>query len=134
MANERGRQKGPQRHAEGQHGEKAHRRFVEQLQEGESHEPRDEKAERQRAHRQDGEHRLFEQRQQHDEAEKNSEANRLNQDIDRHGHERENFQVLGGAESPRGLPPSHIDPARPDAPRPEDDANPPVEVNRKRGR
>lgn len=133
MAQDDGRQKGPQEHAEGQHGEKAHQRFLEQLHEGESRESRAAK-ETHEQHRQDGEHRLFERREQHDEAEKNSEANRLSQDIDRHGHERENFQTVGGADSARALPPSHIDPARPDAPNPEDRAAPPVDVSRKRGR
>lgn len=33
MGKRKQRQPGPQRHAEGQHGEKTHRRFVEQLQE-----------------------------------------------------------------------------------------------------
>ena len=134
MPKDRGKQKGPQRHAEGQHGEKAHQRFIEQLHVGTSHEPREEKEKSREQHRQDGEHRLFEQREQHDEAEKNSEWNRLSRDIDRHGHERENFQTLGGADSARGLPPSHIDPANPDAPNPEDPATPPVDVSRKRGR
>lgn len=134
MAKKRGVQKGAQRHAEGQHGEKAHRRFIEQLQEGQTKEARDPAKEPEPRHRQDGEHRLFEQRQQHDEAEKNSEWNRLSRDIDRHGHERENFQTVGGADAARALPPSNIDPARPDAPNPEDRATPPVDLSKKRGR
>ena len=134
MAKDPGRQKGAQPHAEGQHGEKAHQRFLEQLHEGEARASQDEKRESREQHRQDGEHRLFEQREQHDEAEKNSEANRLSQDIDRHGHEREKFQTVGGAESARALPASHVDPARPDAPNPEDRATPPVDVSRKRNR
>ena len=84
MAKDTGRQKGPQEHAEGQHGEKAHQRFLEQLHEGESRESREETAQaaEARANRQDGGHRLREDRQQHDEAEKNSESNRLERDLD----------------------------------------------------
>jgi hypothetical protein len=63
----KGRTPGPQRHAEGAHGELTHRRFIEQLQEG--------TAERQQTESPpvEGHHRLHEDRQQHDEAEKNSE-------------------------------------------------------------
>lgn len=83
MAKKRGVQKGAQRHAEGQHGEKAHRRFIEQLHEGAARESDEEKelAAEARKERQDGGHRLREDRQQHDEAEKNSESNRLEQDL-----------------------------------------------------
>jgi hypothetical protein len=31
MAERKGQQKGPQQHAEGQHGEKTHERFIEQI-------------------------------------------------------------------------------------------------------
>jgi len=56
----KGRQKGPQQHAEGQHGEKTHERFIEQI-----HEAMDPDEERQRdgesyesdAHGRDGERR-----------------------------------------------------------------------------
>jgi len=44
----------------------------------------------------DGRHRLFEERKQHDEAEKNSDKNRLIKDVDKHGHDREQFQIPGG--------------------------------------
>ena len=50
-----------------------------------------------RSHDTDGRHRLFEERQQHDEADKNSEKNRLERDIREHGHDREDFQVRGGS-------------------------------------
>lgn len=60
-------QPGPQQHAEGQHGEKTHRRFVEQLQEGTSALKSTEQKDI------EGHHRLHQDRQQHDEAEKNSE-------------------------------------------------------------
>ncbi|MFL5577885.1 MAG: hypothetical protein ACJ79S_18170 [Gemmatimonadaceae bacterium] len=71
-------QKGPQRHAEGQHGPKTYQRFLDQLHEGPHEEPVEERAERAR-HRAayDGRRRLVEDRQQHDEAEKNSERTRL---------------------------------------------------------
>jgi hypothetical protein len=72
MKNRSGRQQGAQRHAEGQHGEKAHARFIETLHEG--REPSDSEL---GAETIDGAHRLNEDREQHDEAEKNSEKNRL---------------------------------------------------------
>ena len=67
-------QKGPQAHAEGQHGSKTHSRFIEQQHEGQHRESREERAEHDRdlAGRTGG-RRLVEDREQHDEAEKNSE-------------------------------------------------------------
>jgi hypothetical protein len=67
MGHGRKRTPGPQRHAEGDHGERTHRRFIEQLQEGvvvpkQTDGPPVE-----------GHHRLHQDRQQHDEAEKTSE-------------------------------------------------------------
>ncbi len=101
MARRKGRQKGPQQHAEGQHGEKTHRQLQEQLQSGTREpDPGEDKA----SHDDPGEHRLFEGRQQHDEAEENSEKTRLSRDIDRHGHDREQFQVPGGAERHPAMP------------------------------
>jgi hypothetical protein len=72
MANRKKRAPGPQQHAEGQHGEKTHKRFIETLQEGrtigeEGPEKRTESGPV------EGHHRLHQDRQQHDEAEKNSE-------------------------------------------------------------
>jgi len=64
--------KGQQQHAEGQHGERTRSRFKEQL-----HESPPDEADNILARHRDGQHRLTEDRQQHDEAEKNSEANRL---------------------------------------------------------
>jgi hypothetical protein len=60
MGQRRGQQKGPQQHAEGQHGEKTHERFIERI-----HEAMDPDEERQRdgesyesdAHGRDGERR-----------------------------------------------------------------------------
>ena len=77
MANRKGRQPGPQRHAEGQHGDKTHRRFIEQLQEGTGSTRRTEGAPV------EGNHRLHQDRQQHDEAEKNSEKVEAMREVDR---------------------------------------------------
>jgi hypothetical protein len=60
MVQRKGRQKGPQQHAEGQHGDKTHERFIEQI-----HQSLDPDEERQRdgesyeseAHDRDGERR-----------------------------------------------------------------------------
>ncbi len=83
-----GNQKGAQPHAEGaQHGEKAHERLQEQLRGKDTGGPRDQE------HQPDeetdaprlGRHKLHEDRQQHDEADKNSEKNRLRKDRAAHG-------------------------------------------------
>jgi hypothetical protein len=111
---QKGNQQGPQQHAEGQQGEKTRRRFQEQLHSGEHHET----AHREAKHPNDGGHRLFEQREQHDEADLNSEKNRLNSDIEVHGHDRENFQVQGGAKNVRVESRHAINPGDPDAPQP----------------
>lgn len=94
MTDERGNQKGAQRHAEGQQGEKTRSRQQEQLHSGSK--AREEGTERDTHHPTDGRHRLFEQREQHDEAEQNSEKNRLSSDSDAHGHDRTDFQAPGG--------------------------------------
>jgi hypothetical protein len=72
MGKRDGRQKGAQRHAEGQHGEKARSHLIESL-----HDGRPPSASELGGARTDGSQRLREDRQQHDEAEKNSEKNRL---------------------------------------------------------
>jgi hypothetical protein len=66
MGHRKKRTPGPQQHAEGQHGEKTHRHFIEQLQ---ASAPEDNVI----AHNSDGHQRLLENREQHDPAEKNSE-------------------------------------------------------------
>lgn len=79
MGKRKQRQPGPQLHAEGQHGEKTHRRFVEQLQESApmTAESPDAAGREQPAEAKgrpvEGHHRLHEDRIQHDEAEKDSE-------------------------------------------------------------
>jgi hypothetical protein len=93
MGNRKPRDTGPQRHAEGQHGEKTHRRFIEQLQEsragGSSTEPRDPGEARTEQPDIEGHHRLHQDREQHDEAEKNSEKVEAMREIQR-GHVDEN--------------------------------------------
>ena len=91
MTDERGNQKGAQRHAEGQQGSKTRARQQEQLQSGE----RGESARQDAQHPTDGGHRLFERREQHDEADLNSEKNRLNRDIEAHGHARDDSHLPG---------------------------------------
>lgn len=71
-------QKGSQTHAEGEHGAKTHARFIEQLHEARHEEPERTRRERARdAAAYAGKRRLVEDRQQHDESEKNSERTRL---------------------------------------------------------
>lgn len=72
-------------HAEGQHGPRTHARFVEQLRETPPAEPEQEVTERKRKRAaQEGKRRLVEDRQQHDEGEKNSERTRLAKEL-QHG-------------------------------------------------
>jgi hypothetical protein len=75
MKNRNGRQQGPQRHAEGQHGERTHARFLEQI-----HEKMDRGADDASAPNVDrsneGRHRSDGDGQQHDDADKKSEFNR----------------------------------------------------------
>jgi hypothetical protein len=114
MTDERGYQKGAQRHAEGQQGPKTTRRQIEQFESG----PSGETARQDAQHPTDGKHRLFERREQHDEADLNSEKNRLSRDIEAHDHVRENFQVQGGAKNVRVESHHAINPGQPDEPQP----------------
>jgi hypothetical protein len=50
-----------------------------------------------RRHDDDGKDRLFEDRQQHDEAEKNSEKTRLARDVERHDHDVDDDVADSGA-------------------------------------
>jgi hypothetical protein len=98
MSKRNGRQKGAQRHAEGQHGDKAHARFIESLHEGRP------PAERKVATRRGaGARRLNEDRQQHDDADKNSEKNRLNRERKRGRLDQDSPQVRGAL---KGSPPA----------------------------
>ncbi|MFL5482428.1 MAG: hypothetical protein ACJ8AK_09580 [Gemmatimonadaceae bacterium] len=92
MQNKDGIQKGPQDHAEGQHGSKTHSKFIEQLH---SHangadqpdaEPVDDEPRNRIAHH-NATPRLFGDRQQHDEAEKRSEKTRLHRELERRGYD-----------------------------------------------
>jgi hypothetical protein len=83
MVKRDGEQKGGQEHDEGQHGDATHSAFIEGLhgRHGGSEEsegaPQGESDVDAYGRPIAGHHRLHEDRQQHDEAEKNSEANRL---------------------------------------------------------
>ncbi|HEY0780139.1 MAG TPA: hypothetical protein VGD56_19390 [Gemmatirosa sp.] len=104
----RGEQKGAQAQAEGQHGEKTRSaikaginndgRRIETHSQREANDPNRggkgshdaEQHDRMIANPEfenDGRHRLFENRIQHDEAEADSEQNRRNSDVERHGHD-----------------------------------------------
>lgn len=89
MQNRDGLQKGPQDHAEGQHGSKTHGKFIEQLHSGNG-EPANRSEPREASPRNPGHHnavhRLTEDREQHDEAERNSEKTRLNRRTERGEH------------------------------------------------
>jgi hypothetical protein len=89
MQNRDGVQKGPQDHAEGQHGSKTRSKILEQLHSGNGTKPDSTDAipnplepPKSLAHHNSA-HRLFEERKQHDEAEKNSEKTRLHREIER---------------------------------------------------
>ena len=97
MQNKDGIQKGPQDHAEGQHGSKTHSKFIEQLH---SHSNGSDAAQNQEPvgdeHRNRIAHhnatpRLFGDRQQHDEAEKRSEKTRLHKELERRGSDERNI-------------------------------------------
>jgi hypothetical protein len=86
MQNRDGVQKGPQDHAEGQHGSKTHGKFLEQLHSGNGAEAEVEQNGSEGSNnpaRHNAAHRLFEEREQHDAAEKNSEKTRLNREVER---------------------------------------------------
>jgi hypothetical protein len=80
MQNKNGKQKGPQDHAEGQHGSKTRSKILEQLHSGNGavqRRPNNNGAD------QNGARRLVEDRQQHDDGEKKSEKTRLNREVER---------------------------------------------------
>jgi hypothetical protein len=84
-----GRQQGATNHAPSQHGDKTRRKQAEIAQSGASaaDQAGPEHDEREiRAHDTAGKDRLFEDREQHDEAEKNSEKTRMARDVERHQH------------------------------------------------
>ncbi len=55
----------------------------------------------------DGGHRLFENRLQHDHAEKHSEQTRRQIDVERHGHDHDQFQIPGGHTGHPATTPEH---------------------------
>lgn len=76
-------------HAEGQHGPRTHARFVEQLREAPPEEPTEKIIERKRKRAAlEGKRRLVEDRQQHDEGEKNSEHKRFAKEY-KHGRTKD---------------------------------------------
>ncbi|NUP72410.1 MAG: hypothetical protein HOQ16_14455 [Gemmatimonadaceae bacterium] len=69
---------------EGRHGDKTHAHFIEQLHSRPSEEsPEEQRAARHEASAHEGKRRLLEDREQHDEADRNSEKVRLAKDLDR---------------------------------------------------
>ncbi|HZF67424.1 MAG TPA: hypothetical protein VEZ47_05275 [Gemmatirosa sp.] len=122
----RGEQKGAQAHAEGQHGPKAYEARKAQISNKHddasdgaqlgpraANDPRHQTNQSEAAQHErtmhdpsarDGRHELVENRLQHDEAEKNSEKNRLIIDAERHGHDPEGLQIPGGRETHPALP------------------------------
>ena len=92
MQNKDGIQKGPQDHAEGQHGSKTHSKFIEQLHShanggGQTDPVPATDESRHHLARHNATPRLFGDREQHDEAEKNSEKTRLHRELERRGHD-----------------------------------------------
>ena len=85
-----GAQQGAQRHAEGQHGDKTHSRTLEELHSGA---PRGDAGET--AAPKAGRHRLYEDREQHDEADKNSDKNRAEVEIERGRHPIDEARLRG---------------------------------------
>jgi hypothetical protein len=102
MQNREGIQKGPQDHAEGQHGSKTHSKFLEQLRSGSNGngtapaDGQDGADSLKNPSHHNAAHRLVESRQQHDAAEKRSEKTRLNRAQER--------QQLNGDRPPRTAP------------------------------
>ena len=79
MQNRDGVQKGPQDHAEGEHGAKTRNKILEQLHSGNGAVSRP--STNGTGH--NGAHRLVEDRKQHDAGEKKSEKTRLNREVER---------------------------------------------------
>lgn len=100
MGHRRERELGEHQHAEGRHGNRTHQRLVEQLHESSvapAEDSPDGRAAEAKGRPVEGHHRLHEDREQHDEAEKNSEKSRAEREV-RRGHTDEN--VIGHARVP----------------------------------
>jgi len=101
----KGRQQGPQDHAEGGHGPKTRGELIREFGSsppdeafGERPEDRLEKP---------GKHPLTEGREQHDEADINADKTRLSRKIDRENLDRSDYQVEGGDTRHPALPPEN---------------------------
>ena len=125
----RGEQKGAQEQAQGEHGAKTHSaikaginndgRRLETRSQREANDPN--RGGKQAGHEaelhermianpgleNDGGHRLFENRTQHDDAEKHSEKNRRDADVKRHEHDPESFQGRAGHSGHPATTPDH---------------------------
>jgi hypothetical protein len=99
----RGTQRGPQRHAEGEHGAKT-RKFIrssqitQKLNDNVRPHPRYDPAEI-AAHNTAGKDRLFDKREQHDKADVASEKTRFARDVDRHGHDKKDARLRRNRQS-----------------------------------
>lgn len=96
-----GGQKGAQQHAQGGHGPVSRAHLLDQLQSGAGSDDASRAQRDPTSHDDAGKHRLFEGREQHDEADQNSERNRLERDIQDHGHDRGDRDGLGTASPDR---------------------------------
>ena len=76
MSKRDGKQKGAQQHPQGGHGERTHRAIVEQLQSNNHNATDDANPLENRV----GKHPIYEDREEHDEADKNADKNRLRHD------------------------------------------------------
>lgn len=84
MSKRDGHQQGPQDHAEGAHGSKTHQAFLQQLHSKANSPVTDEQVSPEsKTEKHGSQRRLAQGRQQHDEAEKNSEKTRLAREMDR---------------------------------------------------
>jgi hypothetical protein len=96
------RQQGAVRRQPDQHGDKTRARQAEIAHSGKGAEGKKGpkyNPEKIAAHNDPGHDRLFEDREQHDEAEKNSEKTRFAEDVERHHHDRDNPRLKKSKES-----------------------------------
>ncbi len=84
MSKRDGQQQGPQDHAEGAHGSKTHQAFIQQLHSAANAPAKDESpSPESKTEKHGSQRRLAQDRQQHDDAEKNSEKTRLSRELER---------------------------------------------------
>jgi hypothetical protein len=106
MGNRKPHRTGPQDHAEGDHGGKTRRRIIEQLHSRPSEEPKVITLLKKRLRAAfEGKRRLVEDRQQHDDADRNSEQKRLYVELKRHRNlegPSDNRESLHGIASHKG--------------------------------